>query len=159
MDFCERETDIPLAWKYRRVDAARRHAIDSALSGLGVREFGAPLVLILLDSERMNGEATQKELAVLLDVTPPTITCTLKSLEKRECIVRHTNKRDLRCKTIRITDRGREVARKCKQAFDYVDETTYAGFTKEEIEIMDGFYDRILSNLRSIGCSKEVRDE
>ena len=56
---------------------------------------------------------------------------------------------DQRRKRIEITDTGRDAAKKCRMAFDNVDHTMYEGFSPEELDTLDGFFARMISNLRA----------
>ena len=145
------------AWRFRMLHIAHRNATDSLLDKYGVRDFGHPFVLCLL--EHCGGEegfVMQKELAKRLRLTPATVTAALKALEKQGCIVRESEESDMRRKRIRVTEKGREVAQRYVNVFTEVDEAMYKGFSPEELEAVSGYFKRITENLRSLagqeGC-------
>lgn len=160
MENCTAENDSVLtapAWKFRMLHVAHRAATDTLLEKYGVRDYGHPFILFLLEHCGEDGGFTmQKELSKRLRVSPATVTAALKSLEKQGCIVREAQECDLRRKSIKITDKGREVARRYVEVFTDVDEAMYRGFSKEELAAVSGFFDRITSNLRMIAGQEDI---
>ena len=160
MNGCMEKSDAMLsspAWRFRMLHIAHRNATDALLDKYGVRDFGHPFVLCLL--EHCGGEegfVMQKELAKRLRLPPATVTAALKALEKQGCIVRESEESDMRRKRIRVTEKGREVAQRYVNVFTEVDEAMYKGFSPEELEAVSGYFKRITENLRSLagqeGC-------
>ena len=96
----------------------------------------------------------QKELSRRLRVSPASVTAALKALEKQGCIVREAGEQDMRRKRIRITDKGREIARRYVEVFTEVDEAMYSGFTDEELRSVSAYFGRITENLRALAAKE-----
>lgn len=147
-DCCNITQDSP-AWRFRTLHNAHRCAVDAALGRFGVREFGQPFILFMLEREGDGAYDTQRKISQRLGVSPATVTASLQSLEKQGCIRRVSCESDMRRKRIEITDAGRDAAAKCRRAFQSVDESMYEGFTQAELDTLAGFFERMTANLRS----------
>lgn len=143
------------AWRFRMLHAAHRAATDASLSRFGVREFGQPFILFMLERGVDGSAAAQRQLSEKLRVSPATMTASLKALEKQGCIRRAPDESDQRRKRIEITEKGRQVAAKCRCAFERVDEAMYEGFTEGEIAELSAFFERMTANLRGIYAGEE----
>ena len=143
------------AWQFRMLHLAHRTATDALLDKYGVRDCGHPFILFLLEHGGSDGGfAMQKELSRRLRVSPASVTAALKALEKQGCIVREAGEQDMRRKRIRITDKGREIARRYVEVFTEVDEAMYSGFTDEELRSVSAYFGRITENLRALAAKE-----
>lgn len=143
------------AWQFRMLHLAHRAAMDALLDKYGVRDCGHPFILFLLEHCGSDGGfAMQKELSRRLRVSPASVTAALKALEKQGCIVREAGEQDMRRKRIRITDKGREIARRYVEVFTEVDEAMYSGFTDEELRSVSAYFGRITENLRALAAKE-----
>ena len=142
-------------WLFRDLKRMHELASSAVFSKLGLRDFGQPLLLFVLESYSDSGQIpTQRELARELNLSPTTITVSLKSLERQGCVRKLADDADMRKNRIEITDRGREVAQSCRVAFDKVDEGMYLDFTDEEIALISSFYVRMTNNLKKLADSE-----
>lgn len=155
---CMDQNDVVLsspAWQFRMLNLAHRTATDALLDKYNVRDCGHPFILFLLEHFGADeGFVMQKELSRRLRVSPASVTAALKALEKQGCIVREAEEKDMRRKRIRITDKGREVARKYVDVFTEVDEAMYSGFTDEELRSVSAYFGRITDNLRALAAKE-----
>ena len=152
-DWLENEGPVQMtpAWRFRMLHAAHRAAMDAVLERHGRRGYGHPFVLFLLARGGWDGGLpTQKELSERLRIAPASVTSAVKALERQGCIEREAGADDMRKKRIRITEKGREVARRYVEVFAEVDEAMYAGFTQSELEEVSGCFERITENLRKL---------
>ena len=137
--------------QFRRLHRMHRMASDTIFTHLDIREYGQPLILFILDEQSQDGAvSTQKQLAQALNVSPATVTISLKSLERLGCVQKHQNPEDMRRNTISITEKGREVAAQFRRAFGLMDAAMYSDFTEQERMILSGFFERMTNNLRKI---------
>ncbi len=137
-------------WLYR--DLKRMHeratAVVFAERGLNI---GQPLLLFVLEDKCSHGvNPTQRDLADELNLSPTTITVSLKSLERNGCIRKFADEEDMRKNRIKITPKGREMAKNCRNAIDKVDEGMYYGFSSEEIALISSFFIRMTENLKRL---------
>ncbi|MCD8143832.1 MAG: MarR family transcriptional regulator [Oscillospiraceae bacterium] len=131
------------------VAMANRNAVNYILARQGLQEVSQPKVLILLDS-LTDGSANQQELANALHVSRSTMATSLKTLERKGFVTRHTSQQDSRCKLVSITKKGADTVQRCKETFQMVDRQIYAGFSEDEIELSQQFFRRMLANLHAI---------
>lgn len=90
---------------------AHRNAVQAELSAAGLQEVGHPLLLCILRSagERCPDGQAQRELAELLNISPPAVAASLKSLEKKGYIHREPEPGDARRNPgCRLTAQGGE---------------------------------------------------
>lgn len=144
-------------WYFRELNQAHRIASDSLFAHLGIKEYGQPMILFILDREgrerREHYRPTQKELAEKLGVSPSTTTISLKSLERQGCVRKVSDENDMRCKRIELTDKGRDVARRFHKAFRTIDKAMYDGFTDEERKVISHLYRKMTENLLRLADS------
>ena len=129
--------------------SSHRNIIESRFREKGLY-FGQPPILNYLSE---NKNATQKEIADYLHVSPPSVATSLKRMEESGLVVRVENKKDARRNTIKLTKKGKELVEYADNMFMYVDDVTYRGFTEEELEILISFLERMNDNLKAF--SKE----
>lgn len=143
-------------WLFRELNQAHRAAVDRVFFKLGIRELGQPHMLFVLDHEAERGNApTQRELADNLKLSPATVTNSLKSLERLGYVRKAADDADMRKNRIEITDKGREISRKCRMAFQDIDRAMYTGFDEGERELIAKLYTRMAKNLRDLAQERE----
>ena len=138
---------------------AHHNAHMAALTELGVGDISSPHLLIALSHypDDPAQAPTQKELAVLLHIAPPTIAASLKCLERQGYVARRTDEKDSRRNRISITRKGRDALESGMRAFQQVDDALFRGFTPGERAQVQAFHRRMLENLYQIGGDKEAR--
>jgi len=147
-------------WLFRELNQAHRAAVDAVFARLGIREFGQPHLLFVLDHEAERGHTpTQRELADNLKLSPATITNSLKSLERLGCVRKIADAEDMRKNRIEITKKGREISQKCRKAFRDVDRAMYSDFDESEREQIARLYVRMAGNLRALARAVETERE
>ncbi len=129
--------------------SSHRNIIESRFREKGLY-FGQPPLLKYLSE---NKNATQKEIADFLHVSPPSVATSLKRMEEAGLVVRVENKKDARRNTIKLTKKGKELVEYADNMFMYVDDVAYRGFTEQELEILISFLERMNDNLKAF--SKE----
>ena len=137
---------------------AHHNAHMAALADRGLRDIGSPHLLVTLSHypDDPDQAPTQKELADQLHIAPPTITASLKVLERQGYVARRTDERDSRRNRISITQKGRDALNAGMQAFQQVDDAMFRGFTPEEREQVQSFHQRMLDNLYQIGGARDA---
>lgn len=120
-----------------------RNIIDSRFREKGIY-FGQPPILKYL-SEHEN--ATQKEIAEFLRISPPSVATSLKRMEESGLVVRLENKKDARRNTVKLTKKGKELHSFAENTFMRINDIAYKGFTEEEMDLMVTFLERMNKNL------------
>lgn len=120
-----------------------RNIVDSRFREKGIY-FGQPPILKYLSDHE---NATQKEIAEYLHISPPSVATSLKRMEESGLVVRLENKKDARRNTVKLTKKGKELHAFAENTFMRIDDIAYKGFTKEEMELMVTFLERMNKNL------------
>lgn len=97
---------------------------------------------------------TQKDVADFIQVSPPSIAVMVKRMVRDGIIEKQADPQDMRQNRLTVTNKGREIALRCRTMFDHMDEQVYGGFTAEELEQLSSFLQRLINNL----ASDEVRN-
>lgn len=124
----------------------KRYIVDRRLEERGIY-FGQPPILRVL-SERPN--ATQRQIAEELHISPASIAVSVKRMEKSGMISRQTDVADARRNNLSLTEKGKELNSFAKNTFDSVDEAMLSGFSEEELEYMLKIIKRMNYNVLSV---------
>lgn len=137
-------------WTYRDLTHSHRRAHDLAFASVGVGDVGQPMLLTMLLKRKERGlETTQKELASLMKISPPTLTVSVKNLEKHGYVLKTADDDDKRRNYIEITSKGEKAARDCIRCLKDVAGVMYQGFSEEERQLVSEFFVRITKNLKT----------
>ncbi|NLK86180.1 MAG: MarR family transcriptional regulator [Clostridiaceae bacterium] len=127
---------IGFAMKHRKI-------MQSYLNETGVYQAQHRLLMIISH----NPNASQKDIAMSMDVSAATIAVSLKKLEKGGYIKRKTDQGDNRLNQITITQKGNRIVEQSKQIFEATDRKVFEGFTQEEKDTLSALLQRMGSNL------------
>jgi DNA-binding MarR family transcriptional regulator len=143
-------------WMLRDFNRTRRLATQALFQRLELLDPGQPMMLFVLEHDRKKGiRPTQRELAQELDLSPATVTVSIKALLRKGYLRKLPDEDDLRKNRIEITEKGREAADKCRRAFDLLNEAMLRGFTESEIEEVSHYFARMSANLRAFAESEK----
>lgn len=122
--------------------------------GLGLGP-GQPRILSYLAA---HGVSTQREIAKYLIIDPSAVSRMLDALE-RGGFVESVPGRDRRCRSLALTEHGRETVHRWDAECKRVDELMLAGFTPEERAQFDSLLDRARCNMmRELGDAGDETD-
>ncbi len=93
---------------------------------------GQPPILKYLSK---NDGCKQSEISKREHVTAATTTVMLQTMEKNGLIERRNDEKDLRVMRVYITEKGREIIRKCDDAIEKMENELYETFSDEEIDM------------------------
>ncbi len=128
---------------FRTYHCNHRNIIDKKFRENGIY-FGQPPILKYLSE---NDNATQKEIADFLHVSPPSVATSLKRMEESGLVVRVADKKDARRNNLKLTEKGEKLSEYADSLFLNMDEATFLDFTDEEIETLIKFLERMNKNL------------
>ncbi len=109
--------------------------------------YGQPFMLMTLSK---NGEMSQKELSEMMHNTPASVAVSVKRMEKAGMLTKTVDENDLRVNKITLTEKGKDMANKCRENFRFVDEQMIKGFSDEELKTLENFYERMIQNLEEL---------
>ena len=129
--------------KLHDLEICRHYVVRRALKDSGVY-FGQPPILEYL---AQYGAATQNELAKALNVSPASVSVSLRRMQKSGLIEKAADETDLRCNRMNLTEKGREQHEYIHGCFEEIDRKLYAGFSAAELETLESLLTRLCDNL------------
>ena len=140
-----------VSWLLRHIGKLHRQAARVHMAFSPGQEPGQPVILMTLQSAEEAGRSvSQNDLAQLMHVSDPTITASLKSLERQGYISREPDPNDMRRKLPVLTPLGEQAAKQSRRSIEYVDEAMLGGLTPEEVETLSTLLQRVQANLRQM---------
>lgn len=119
---------------------------------LGIHPGQLPVLKTVYEREGIS----LRELANVLHVKPPTVTVTVKRLEKTGLVYKQGDQEDLRVNRIFLTEKGKSINKEISALLDKNEKILTAGFSQEEKEALYGFFERMIENLDQ--AKRELRD-
>ena len=107
--------------------------------------YGQPMVLLILSCDPGLSLA---DLAERINITPASVTVSVGRMEKSGLIEKIPDPEDHRRYALRLTEKGEELACRCRERLDRVDEVMYADFTPRERETFSALCRRMENNLK-----------
>ncbi len=114
----------------RAIGLRHRELAVAALAPFGIHP-GHKLLLLELDAA---GACTQAQLATASGYEPPTITLSVRQLEAAGLVARRQSPTDGRATIVELTEMGRALLPKLRDAWRHVAEQTVAGLTTVSFE-------------------------
>ena len=113
--------------------------------------------MVLIHLARPDATGSQKEIADVFEISPPAVAMLLKRLEKNGYVEREVSPKDNRCNLIRLTEKGREIVAETMEIAEKCNRKTFAGFSEEELDLLQTLLDKMTVNLRTF-LDKEEED-
>jgi DNA-binding MarR family transcriptional regulator len=107
--------------------------------------FSGQQHIILLLSE--NGGLTVSQISSALEITPATVSVSIKRMERAGFVYRQADEKDARISKIFLSDKGAAALQSIKDKMDAQESIIEKGMTKEEKEMLSNLLDRVISNL------------
>ena len=149
--------DASPVWMMRRLDCAKRRAAERLFAQTPLQKPPQHFLLFEVErSSRAGSPPTQGELAQRMHLSPATMTASLRYLERLGYVTRQCDPADLRKNRGVITEAGQQAAEECRASMDALEVSMLRGFSREELETLAGFVQRMEDNLNSI--LKEERE-
>jgi len=93
-------------------------------------------------------DCTQADIANFFHVSPASVAVSTKRLQKSELITKTVEEKNLRCKRIRLTERGNEEFLKYKKIFnDYECNVIFANFSDKELISLKSCLEKLNRNM------------
>ena len=128
-----------------RIAQTHKTMVENRLLGEKVGIFPAQhrMLMVLAKEPYMS----QREIAEILQVSPATITISIKKLEKQGYLIRESQEEDNRYNMVTITQKGKDVIEQSKGIFDEIGTRMFKGFSNDELEGLGCLLERIKNNL------------
>lgn len=145
-------------WTQRAVEHAKRQATDRLFADIPLQNPAQHFMLMVIEhGSRGEVPLSQGEIANRLQLSPATVTASLRPLEKLGLIERKPDEKDLRKNRVTITPEGIAMMKKCQELMNTLEETTFKGFSEDELSQLTGYFKRMCSNLEAF--SQENKEE
>ena len=141
---CRRE-NIPVQMLVYQILHLTTYRAERLLEKYDLKRGQAGILFVLEEHSNIS----QRELADLLSVKPPTITSGLKKMEKLGYIVRTPDQEDRRVLRLQNTEKGTACVEKIRETMKEMEQIMYRGLSREEVlllrrllmQIRDNFFE------------------
>lgn len=106
-----------------------------------------PSQAAILFSLHCKGRMSQKELAKMIGITPPSMTVALRKMEEQGYVLRETDHNDQRIIRIQLAPKGIECVEGVKCVLKEMEELTLQGLSEEELLFMRRLLSEMKNNL------------
>lgn len=118
---------------------------------IGIHPGQVPL-LVLLSREK---ELSQKEITVRLGLSAPTVTTSIRRMEKGNLVDRRQDEKDQRVSRIFLTEKGRKCTAQIQKIFDANEKKLIQGFSEAELCLFQRFCRQLKENIKTLERSQE----
>ena len=141
----EREQDAKLKYEmeFTRVIRMYYGRMQAQLAEVGLYRGQPPILGLLYQHDGMS----QKEMASALNLSPATMTVTLKRMEKAGLVRREMDEHDQRILRVHLSEQGKQMWLKGADQIRSVTEELMEGFTPEEEQQMYEYLRRVAKNM------------
>ncbi len=129
---------------YMSNDRLRKKCVDKDLKCVNMHHSQHRLLMHL---SRAKDIQNQKDIAKKFEISQAAIAVALRKLEANGYIKKEVKENDNRFNEIIITDKGNDIIKKSRQAFDEIDRYTFKDFTEEEIDTLTFLLRKMRKNL------------
>lgn len=115
------------------------------LERIGMRYSYRHVMKPLMENESL----TQLELVKITELKAPTISITLRNMEREGIVRREKNDNDRRETHVYITEKGKKMYAKVLAALDKAEKAMLKGLTDKELKALRSTLDKMSANLRA----------
>lgn len=120
-----------------------RNAFNKAASDEGLFSGQQNLVLFLV----MNEGATMSELSAELNVSPATVSVSVKRMEKSGFVIKKPDEKDARVTRIYPTEKAKKAPENIRRKMDLLEEKLKKGMTQEEVNTLSDLLEKAIKNM------------
>lgn len=144
------EAHVKFEMRFGRLIRMYYSRIQSQLAEVGLYRGQPPILMLLYKNDGMS----QKEMARALNLSPATMTVTLKRMEKAGLVLREMDEHDQR-----ILQKGREMCETGESSIGVVTAELLEGFTLEEQQQLNEYLGRIARNMERVVEKEPEQDK
>lgn len=119
--------------------------VGKQLESIGMRASYRHVMKPLMENDGL----TQLDLVKITNLKAPTISITLRNMEREGIVRREKNDNDRRETHVFITDKGRRMHAKILKAFDKAEEIMLNGLTQKELDTLGKILGKMEDNLKN----------
>ena len=118
--------------------------VGKELESIGMRASYRHVLKPLMEGDGM----TQLDLVKITKLKAPTISITLRNMEREGIVRREKNDNDRRETHVYITEKGREMHAKVLESFDKAEQIMLKGLSDDELNAVGNLIEKMTGNLR-----------
>ena len=149
------EAHVKFEMRFGRLIRMYYSRIQSQLAEVGLYRGQPPILMLLYKNDGMS----QKEMARALNLSPATMTVTLKRMEKAGLVLREMDEHDQRILRVHLSEKGREVCETGESRIGVVTAELLEGFTLEEQQQLNEYLGRIARNMERVVEKEPEQDK
>ena len=138
-----------------RLNRAYASKCFGQMAALGLHPGQIPMLKLL---QREDG-ISQRSISKRLGIQPPTVTVSLKRMEKMELIRREPDEKDQRVLRVYLTEKGRTVITDVQKTLKKNEEKMLTGLTESEICLLKRFLRQMRENLQQMPVQGETEKQ
>ena len=121
----------------------RRRLMQQYFKGCGLFNGEPPMLFFIAEQDGI----TQKELAQRMQITPASVTVSVRRMETEGLVQRIPDTKDARVLHLHLTPKGRHLNQECLQVRDDLIRRLFCGYDAQDIEQMSRLLDKMEQNL------------
>lgn len=149
------EAHVKFEMRFGRLIRMYYSRIQSQLAEVGLYRGQPPILMLLYKNDGMS----QKEMARALNLSPATMTVTLKRMEKAVLVLREMDEHDQRILRVHLSEKGREMCETGESRIGVVTAELLEGFTLEEQQQLNEYLGRIARNMERVVEKEPEQDK
>lgn len=149
------EAHVKFEMRFGRLIRMYYSRIQSQLAEVGLYRGQPPILMLLYKNDGMS----QKEMARALNLSPATMTVTLKRMEKAGLVLREMDEHDQRILRVHLSGKGREMCETGESRIGVVTAELLEGFTLEEQQQLNEYLGRIARNMERLVEKEPEQDK
>ena len=149
------EAHVKFEMRFGRLIRMYYSRIQSQLAEVGLYRGQPPILMLLYKNDGMS----QKEMARALNLSPATMTVTLKRMEKAGLVLREMDEHDQRILPVHLSEKGREMCETGESRIGVVTAELLEGFTLEEQQQLNEYLGRIARNMERVVEKEPEQDK
>lgn len=149
------EAHVKFEMRFGRLIRMYYSRIQSQLAEVGLYRGQPPILMLLYKNDGMS----QKEMACALNLSPATMTVTLKRMEKAGLVLREMDEHDQRILRVHLSKKGREMCETGESRISVVTAELLEGFTLEEQQQLNEYLGRIARNMERVVEKEPEQDK
>ena len=110
----------------------------------GIYPGQIPFFKILSEQDGLS----QREIAEALRISPPSVTVSIKRMEKNGLVERKPDEKDQRITRIYLTEKGKQLDIQVKQALKKMEDELLEGFQESEVCLLRRFFQHMIENVQ-----------
>ena len=149
------EAHVKFEMRFGRLIRMYYSRIQSQLAEVGLYRGQPPILMLLYKNDGMS----QKEMVRALNLSPATMTVTLKRMEKAGLVLREMDEHDQRILRVHLSEKGREMCETGESRIGVVTAELLEGFTLEEQQQLNEYLGRIARNMERVVEKEPEQDK